>query len=285
MDIFMRFPGGRKKTVTFSYDDGTEQDIRFVDILKKHGLKGTFNLNSGQYAPEGTVHPADRIYRRMTKSQATELFKDSGMEVAVHGCTHPFLEQLPANLCLRDVMQDRENLEQQFETIICGMAYPYGTYNDQVLECLKQAGILYSRTVRNTHSFAMPSDWLIWDPTCHHAEPELMDLAKKFVEKPVGRDPWLFYVWGHTYEFDNRKNWNVIEEFADYVGNREDIWYATNLEICEYTEAYKKLVFSMDGHRVYNPTAFTIWLEQTYSSWVEGENTVYCINPGEQINI
>ncbi len=284
MDIFMRFPGGRRKALTFSYDDGTEQDIRLVQIMKKHGLKGTFNLNSGMYPPEGTVFPPDRVYRKMTKSQATETFAGSGMEVAVHGMMHPFLEQIPTNLGLRDILKDRENLEQQFGTFIRGMAYPYGTYNDQVIDCLRYAGILYSRTIRETHKFDMPTNWLLWDPTCHHKDPELMNLAKKFVEEYACRDPWLFYVWGHTYEFDARDNWHVIEEFAQYIGGREDIWYATNMEICEYTEAYHRLVFSMDEHRIYNPTAFTLWFEKVPVFWNQ-ESAMYCIKPGEQIII
>ena len=52
MGIFMRFPSGKKKALTLSYDDGVEQDIHLIDIMKKNGLKGTFNLNSGCYAPE-----------------------------------------------------------------------------------------------------------------------------------------------------------------------------------------------------------------------------------------
>ena len=284
MDFFMRFPGGRKKALTLSYDDGTLQDIRLIEIMKKHGLKGTFNLNSGMYPPEDTVFPEDRIYRKMTKSQATKTFTGSGMEVAVHGMMHPFLEQLPTNLGLRDILKDRENLEEQFDAIIRGMAYPYGTYNDQVIDCLRYAGILYSRTVHETHTFDMPENWLLWDPTCHHADLELMELAEKFVEKPVGRDPWLFYVWGHTYEFDTRNNWHVIEEFAEYIGNREDIWYATNIEICEYAEAYNRLVFSMDEHRIYNPTAFTLWFEKVPVFWNQ-DSAMYCIKPGEIINI
>lgn len=38
---------GKKKAVTFSYDDGVVQDIRFVELLNKYELKCTFNLNSG----------------------------------------------------------------------------------------------------------------------------------------------------------------------------------------------------------------------------------------------
>lgn len=35
---FMRFPQGRAKALTLSYDDGVEQDIRLIEILNRHGL-------------------------------------------------------------------------------------------------------------------------------------------------------------------------------------------------------------------------------------------------------
>ena len=54
--IGMRFPQGKKKALTLSYDDGVEQDVKLIEIMRKNGLKGTFNLNSGLYAPEGTVY-------------------------------------------------------------------------------------------------------------------------------------------------------------------------------------------------------------------------------------
>ena len=37
---------GKLKAVTFSYDDGVTQDIRFIEMLDRYGLKGTFNINS-----------------------------------------------------------------------------------------------------------------------------------------------------------------------------------------------------------------------------------------------
>ena len=53
MAIYMRFPQGKPKTLTFSYDDGVDQDKRLIKILDSHKMKGTFNLNSGAFAPEG----------------------------------------------------------------------------------------------------------------------------------------------------------------------------------------------------------------------------------------
>ena len=72
--IFMKFPGGRKKALTLSYDDGVEQDIRLIQIMKEYGLKGTFNLNSGLYAPEGTVYPKGTIHRVMSQKQCREVY-------------------------------------------------------------------------------------------------------------------------------------------------------------------------------------------------------------------
>lgn len=269
-NIFMRFPGGKKKALTLSYDDGVKQDIRLIEIMQKHGLKGTFNINSGLYAPEENLRG-----NRMTKEQVIALYTDSGMEVAAHGLNHLFMEQLPAHLCMAEVLKDRENLEEQFPGIIRGMAYPYGTYNDQVVECLKNAGIVYCRTVKATGGFGIPTDWLRLETTCHHKDKRLMELAGKFVEGNVARTPWLFYLWGHSYEFDNDNNWNVIEEFAEYIGNRDDIWYATNIEIYDYVKAYESLIYSAEGSRIYNPTAMCLYIEY--------KNMIYEIAPGKEI--
>ncbi len=43
---YMRFPDGKCKAATFSYDDGVKADIKLIKIFDKYGVKGTFNLNS-----------------------------------------------------------------------------------------------------------------------------------------------------------------------------------------------------------------------------------------------
>jgi peptidoglycan/xylan/chitin deacetylase (PgdA/CDA1 family) len=120
--VFLRFPNGKAKALTLSYDDGVEQDIRLLNIMNRHGLKGTFNLNSGLYAPEGTVYPADRIHRRMTMSKSTEVYLNSGHEVAVHTLTHPYLDRLPSDRVVYEGMNDPEHQENQFGVIVNGIA-------------------------------------------------------------------------------------------------------------------------------------------------------------------
>ncbi len=275
--VFMRFPGGKMRALTFSYDDGVEQDARLIELFKKYGMRATFNLNSSEYAPEGTVYPEGQIHRRMSEKQVSELYAQEGIEVAVHGATHPWLDHMPTNMCTKELMDDRQNLEKQFGKIVRGMAYPFGTYNDEVVDSMKSVGIVYSRTVESSHDFNMPNDWMRLPATCHHDDPELMNLAHRFVEESSWGRPWMFYLWGHSYEFEANNNWEVIEKFVKFMAACDDIWYATNIEIYDYQDAFKKLLFSMDGSIVSNPTAYELWFflnEKEYS-----------IKPGETLKI
>ena len=273
----MRFPGGKAKALTLSYDDGVEADIRLLEIMKAYGLKGTFNLNSARYAPEDTGYTKENIHARMSRDTCIKVLKESGMEIAGHSLTHPRLERLSKAMCACEVLQDRMALEEDYGCIMRGFAYPFGTYNDEVVEVLKSCGMVYARTVESTERFDIPTDWLRMPATCHHNNPRLMELAKGFVEAKIMAGPALFYLWGHSYEFDDNKNWNVIEEFASYMGNREDIWYATNIEIYDYVEAYKKLVISTDGNCFYNPTAWALYFEM--------DGTCLIVKAGETVKL
>lgn len=258
MIVTMRFPGGRDRALTFSYDDGIVQDARLVGIFVKNGLKGTFNLNAG-------LVPAEEMTggkRRLTMKQIVGLYPAAGMEVAIHGYTHPHLELMPAAQVTAELLHDREAFEAALGVPVCGMAYPYGSFNDTVIDCMKACGIKYSRTTVSTGGFGIPSDWLRLPATCHHNDERLFPLADHFVDagpRPANNDPWLFYVWGHSYEFDDADNWERIETFAARVGGHNHIWYATNMDIYEYVSAWRSLTFTTDGTVVTNRSSIDLW--------------------------
>lgn len=254
---FMRFPGFKDKAVTLSYDDGVVYDKRLIEIMDKNGLKGTFNINSGLFSEDGE--------RRLTMQQAKELYTDSGHEVAIHGKRHLHLTDVPTALAVDDVLNDRIALEELFGTVITGMAYPYGLYDDNVVEILQKCGIEYARTTVSTGKFDVPTDWLRLPATCHHSNSNLMKFAADFLtDEPHvyyrSYPPKLFYLWGHSYEFNDADNWHIIEEFAEFIGNRSDVWYATNIEIYKYVKAYEALQFSANGELVYNPSLMDIYI-------------------------
>jgi peptidoglycan/xylan/chitin deacetylase (PgdA/CDA1 family) len=276
--MFMKLKDGKSKVLTLSYDDGVVQDIRLIGLMNKHGIKGTFNINTGCYFPEDKERmPSSHM--RMRLSEAMDLYIGSGQEVAVHSLGHPYLEKMKPADVMREILEDRKNIEQQYGTLARGMAYPYGTYNDMVVEVLGLCGICYSRTVKSTRKFDFPENWLTLHPTCHHNDPKLMELAREFADgKPLNALVCqMFYLWGHSYEFDNNDNWKVIEEFVEYVAGREDIWYATNIEIYDYVKAYERLQVSVDHAIVHNPSDIDVWFFE------KGET--YCVKAGQTLRL
>lgn len=257
----LRFPMGKKKAVTLSYDDNMEADKKLIQLMEKYRIKGTFNLIPGWFAKEGTVYPKEETYRLATEKMAKEMYDHPLVEVANHGNLHKFMTTLSTAEMADDMLTCRKSLEKLFGRIVRGMAYPYGWYSKELQDVLAMCGVVYSRTVESTHSFELPFDWLLWNPTCHHDDEKLMELADEFLAMDVPDAPKLFYIWGHTYEFERNNNWDMFESFMQKISGKEDIWYSTNVEIYDYVQAYERLEFSADGTRIYNPSKIPVWLE------------------------
>lgn len=268
------FPGGKYKALTLSYDDGVSTDIHLMELMRQYGIKGTFNVNAGLMNGSGTQRKDGTFVYRL---KPEEYAPYEGFELAVHGYTHPFLNRMPADLVIDEIANDRRGIEEMAGYPVHGMAYPYGTYNDELVAQLKHLGIFYSRTTKSTFDFNLPTEYLTWHPTCHHNAPNLMELADKFLEAPERAGMRLFYLWGHSYEFADNFNWNVIEDFFKKMGKKEEIWYATNMEIYMYMQAVERLVYSIDGSMITNPSAIDVW--------VCCDNQKVCIHSGETLKI
>ncbi|MDQ6419620.1 polysaccharide deacetylase family protein [Paenibacillus sp. LHD-117] len=243
---FDRFPGGHAKAAAFSFDDGREHDRRLVAMMNRHGLRGTFHLNSGFFGRDGYIR----------SEEVAELY--AGHEISAHTVTHPFLEQSPSDQVAEEILSDRRALESLAGYPVRGMSYPFGTYDDRVVGMLPSLGIEYARTVKSHGGFVMPEDPLRWHPTCHHKE--MVEAAERFLgSKPRFSRMELLFVWGHSYEFENDGNWELVDRVGELLGAREDVWHATMAEIVAYRKALGELRFSVDRSFVHNPSSLTIW--------------------------
>lgn len=271
---FLRYPEGKAKAVTLSYDDGCASDKRFSDVITKAGLKCTFNICSNC---------------TLSDDEIKEYVLNRGHEVAVHCAHHRAPGAQSAIAGIKEVLDCRLALEEKFDMIIRGMAYPdtgityfaNGASYENIKRYLTDLDIAYSRTLNGDNKdFRLPNDWHAWMPTVRHANPEVLDYIDEFVNFEMHpsvyiarRYPRLFYLWGHSFEFDGANNWELLDTICEKLGNKEDTWYATNMEIYEYVKAYDSLIFSADETKMYNPTLIDIWLE------IDGE--VMCIKSGE----
>ena len=245
MITFDKYPGGKKKAVTMSYDDGMIFDKKLIEIFDKYGIKGTFHINSGFLGVNE---------RKIKAEEIKEVYKNH--EVAIHGVEHATLTKLKPQSMIGDVLEDRRALEKLMGYPVVGMSYANGAFSDVVCDVLKACGVVYSRTTQSTGKWGVPENFLKWHPTCHHKDSEAN--VERFVSYTYGSGH-LLYIWGHSYEFDNDNNWDLIERVCQKLGAGKDIWFATNIEIYNYVKACESIILSVDEDIMVNPTNTDIW--------------------------
>ena len=228
---------GKNKAITFSYDDGVTQDIRLIEIFNKYGLKATFNLNSELLGTGRDLEVSGiTVSHNKVKPEDVKSIYD-GHEIAVHTLTHPNLTQIEDEKeILRQVEQDRVNLSELAGYEVEGMAYPCGGVNcdDRVADIIKNNTIIkYARTITVTKSFDPYPDLYQYKGTLYHHGNwnKLFETGKAFLELKADT-PKVFYIWGHSYEFDlYPERWKQFEEFCEMISNQKDIFYGTNKEV------------------------------------------------------
>ncbi len=246
---FHVYPGGKKRIVTFSYDDGSQNDARLIALFNRYGVKATFHLIGGKYKTADTK----------TAAELRTLY--TGHEVACHTLSHGWPARMPAASLVTEIMEDRKILEKIFARPILGMSYPCGVCDKDVTSILAACGILYSRTTRATDRFRLPDAFLLWDPTCHHRDAQ--KLAEKFMDTLDSE--WtspLFYIWGHSHELKTEEDWAYMEALLKTLSKSDKIWYATNMEIYSYFTAQQHLQISADETIFYNPSDIPVWVER-----------------------
>ena len=234
--------------MTLSYDDGSIHDRRLVQILNTHGLKGSFHLNSGNLGKPNYLCP----------EEVRELFH--GHEISAHTVTHPSLSGAPPESAAWQILEDRRQLEALAGYLVRGISYPYGSFDATLAARLPHYGIEYARTVQAHFKFHLPENFHQWHPTCHHRD-NLLDRATQYLNLPYRRRLSLFYVWGHSSEFERNQNWDLIERFAEMMAKAADsIWFATNIEIVDYLNALKQVRQSVDGSLLQNFSHLPVWV-------------------------
>lgn len=260
------WPGFKFKTLTLSYDDGVTTDVRLIDILKRHGIKATFHINSLIFGKGGEIFPKGS-FGRLSLDEAKALYINSGHEIAIHTLHHRLMPNMNPIEAFGEVFEDKRNIEAEFGVIVRGLAYPMGGVCDDIKHVARSSGLSYARSSNSTLGFSLPTDRFNVNATCHHNHPKLDELCDTFINRKY-ICPELFFLRGHSYEFEKDDNWELIENFCEKMGNRDDMWYATSIEIFDYIDAYKSLQYSANADRIHNPSAIPVYV------WVNGERNV-----------
>jgi len=267
-----RYPGGKARAFNISYDDGIEQDIRFVQLLNQYGIKGTFNLNSGLMKQEFQwVHECGIPIRRLPESVVKELYR--GHEVACHTYSHPYMDDYSEADILRELAADRFFLEKLFGREVTGYATPFYYYSDLTVKCVKECGFEYARISEMSNEYSVPEDFFRWRGSKFHWDDDLEAFVDAFMH--CEDELALCQLVGHSYDLDVYNMWERIERIVKAVSNAEDVWSATHIELVRYLKAMEKVEITLEY--IYNNSDTDLWFD------IDGDVITVCAGEKEEL--
>lgn len=244
-------PAPTRLVVTTSWDDGDPASLRIAELLSKYGAKGTFyvpNRNS-----EG--RPV------MTESQVREVARS--FEVGGHSIDHVVLTRVRADEAARQIVENKQWLEQLTGARVEGFAYVQGRYDRSVKELVRRAGFDYARTVENLQPGIASDPFEV--PTTIQFFPHGRDVyLRNFLRKPrplvrakllcaalaeadlsqrvsrlvdvCARTGGCFHLWGHAWEIEEQNLWSELEDvFKRLADGPATVVFATNREALHLT--------------------------------------------------
>lgn len=201
----------RPMVVVQCWDDGVATDVRLVDLLCRHGAKATFNLNAGlhdRHRQFGWIHQGTEV-SRLGWDEMKEVYQ--GFAIANHSLTHPRLDLMERASARREIAEGRDRLQQFFGQAVSGFAYPFGSYNDDIVQLVSESGHVYARTTASVSHPFPPDDAMLLHPCCHFLAPDLWSRYE------MAKQSGVFYFWGHSYEMTTEVMWSSFEEIIKRI--------------------------------------------------------------------
>lgn len=132
-----------EKTAVLTFDDGFQNFYtEAFPVLEEYGFTATVFLvtdcvgkhNFWENKEDGsTGMPLGKL---LSWDEIKELSK-SGIDFGAHSVSHPDLTKIPLEEARREIIESKSAIEQHLGTAAATFAYPYGHFNEQVKEIVK----------------------------------------------------------------------------------------------------------------------------------------------------
>ncbi|MBC2603806.1 polysaccharide deacetylase family protein [Puniceicoccus vermicola] len=205
------------------WDDGVNDDIRLIEILRKHEAKASFNLNPATHGDvrEGWFSEKwNKKIDRLARSELESVYE--GFTIANHSMSHPFPLKIPLDDWRREVIDARKILQDWFQDPIHGFVYPYGHHDPATADVVREAGHVYARTTLNATPCYPPADPMMFHADCHFHHPEFWERYSAAKASDCG----VFYFWGHSFEICTEEQWQEFDSQIARITQDSDVVWA-----------------------------------------------------------
>ncbi len=129
------------KPVLFTFDDGYADLVEHaLPVLRRYGFGAAVYVVTGQLGGTNAWDEAwgAATYRLMTAEQI-RYWATQGIDFGAHSRTHADLTTLSSSELSEEVVGSGKDLESILGSRVVSFAYPFGFYNQRVLDCVRAA--------------------------------------------------------------------------------------------------------------------------------------------------
>lgn len=145
-----------KKPVMVTFDDSYADIAEFaLPVLHRLGLGGAVYAVTGRLAATNTWDEAEGsgTFALMTAETVRE-WATKGIEFGGHSRTHAHLPQISAGACREELAGSKSDLEAIIGGEVASFAYPYGQFNESVVEQTRGVYAMAFSTVEGMNTLA-----------------------------------------------------------------------------------------------------------------------------------
>lgn len=195
-----------------SFDDGTIEDLKAANLMKKYGIETIFYWPAvPKYANENN----DRT--SLNDEQMAMLAAD--FEIGSHTISHPLLTRIPLNNAQTEIIESRKMLQEKFSQDINSFCYPRGYSNPDIQQAVIEAG--YTNARSTLVGYVHESENPYFEQTAVHvacdrkeyAGLDWFDYATKLLNIARKVPDSVFHIWGHSWEIEKNNQWLALERF------------------------------------------------------------------------
>lgn len=193
-------PEGPRTVVTLTFDDGTQDHALAGDLLARHGMRGTFYINTGRVGTRGYL----------SWSQVRDL-AERGHEIAGHTANHANVTTLPDGARRAQICGDRDELLRRGYRAV-SFAYPFGAADGPSSATVQECGYLSGRIVGGLTCRSCPkaevsppaSPFLVRTPDSIKSSTTLSDMQRYVTEAEESGGGWVPLVFHRVCESCDR---------------------------------------------------------------------------------
>lgn len=137
IDIWEGHKEAPDKSVLITFDDGyTDNYTDAMPILKKYGFTAVLFMMPGWVGKEGYLN----------WEQIKEM-RQAGWDIYPHSMTHTQLSTLSKQQQQIEIAESRKQIEEKLGSTADVFCYPYGSYNKNTIDILKENGFRFAFTI------------------------------------------------------------------------------------------------------------------------------------------